>query len=187
MDREESAEPSWSENEAAWAVVVTKPQAEQIAHDAIADLGYEAWLPMYRKRLSGTRIEQGRRIRSRQDGFDMRPLILSHLFVLVPYGDAAWCIDEARGARRLFRYAESDMPKRARWSEMRRLRAALELGLFDVGLPFNPGDILQTPQGFVGELLSLDERGRFELMAEIMGEKRIIRGKDVNTLQRVAS
>ena len=121
----------------------------------------------------------------------MRPLIQSHLFVLIPHGDMAWSIEEARGVRHLFRYLETDAPKRVRWTEMRRLQAAVAAGQFDTGFPFKardgdiPGDLVQTPHGFVGELLTLDERGRAELLTEIMGEKRIVRGVDAHTLQRV--
>lgn len=173
--------------EAAWAIVRTHPQAETLALQSIVALGYEAWLPMYRKRLIGSRVENGRRIRSRQDGEVMRPLIQSHLFVLVHYGDKAWVIEGAKGVRRLFRYLESDTPKRVRWTEMHRLRSSVEAGAFDVGFPVSKGDIVQTVHGFVGELISLDERGRAELLAEFMGEKRVIKGVDATTLVRVSA
>jgi hypothetical protein len=72
-----------------------------------------------------------------------------------------------------------------------QLREAVEAGTFDeipdtatLGLAIN--DRVRTPTGIVGTLVALDERGRADLMAELMGADRLVRGVDAASLELVS-
>lgn len=183
--------------EAAWSAVETNPQCEDIAEQAIRALGYDPWLPKFKKLLRGHRIEDGRRIRSRQDSTELRPLFRGYLFVPIPYEDAGYSIDTAQGVRRLLRHPHTEegwgKPKRIRARVIIQLQEAVELGIWEnkdgelcYGKPklhVAEGDTVRTPTGFVGLLVSLDERGRYELLADMLGASRKVRGDDAHELE----
>lgn len=180
-------------SDAAWAVVSTKPQAEEIAEKAIREAGYEPWLPMYRKRLAGARIEDGRRIRCRSDGGVLRPVFQRYLFALVPYGDGGYAIDAAQGVHRLLRYAAGSeswgKPKVIRGRVVLQLREATERGEFDEiadgDSPFKIDDRVRTATGIIGTLKALDDKGRADLLMDLMGAERLVRGVASSTLERI--
>lgn len=180
-----------------WAAVIAKPQAERIAEAAIAEAGFIAWLPLYRKRLKGTRIEDGRRIRSRQDGVEQRPLFPGYLFAQVPHDDpdeTSYAIDLARGVLRMMRHPSTGnrwgKPKIIRARVIELIREAVEAGEFDeVGadtpITVMAGDTVRTPSGIVGTIRDLDDKGRAELAYDLFGRAGISRGVDARTLERV--
>ena len=184
---------------AAWCVAATKPLAEHIAATAIDARGYECWVPTYQKRFRGHRFEHGRRIRSRTDTFGPRPLFLGYCFVLVPIGDVARDIDRTRGVTKLIRHPPEDeltwgKPKRIRDRVMQQIRDAVEAGLWEdengtlrtgEAKPISPGSTVRTPTGIVAVVLSLDDKGRAELLADMLGSSRVIRGVDARRLEFV--
>lgn len=182
---------------ASWSVVETNPQCEDIAEQAIRALGYEPWLPKYEKLLRGHRIENGRRIRSRGNGTELRPLFRGYLFVPVPHEDAGYSIDTAHGVKRLIRHPHSEQgwgkPKRIRARVIIQLQQAVDLGIYEnqegalcygkQRLHIAEGDLVRTPTGIVGLLVTLDEQGRYELLADMLGAKRTVRGVDAHALE----
>jgi hypothetical protein len=189
-----------TDNEAAWCVAATKPLTEHIAAAALSAIGYECWVPVYRKRFRGNRFENGRRIRSRNDTFGPRPLFLAYCFVQVPFGGIARDIDRTRGVLKLIRHAPPDeftfgQPKRIRNRVMQQLREAVDAGLWEDengslrtgdAEPLSPGSTVRTPTGIVAVVLSLDDKGRADLLAEMLGSSRVIRGVDARRLEFVA-
>ena len=49
--------------------------------------------------------------------------------------------------------------------------------------PIPPGAVVRTPSGIVAVVLSLDEHGRATLLAEMLGQPRLIRGVRADTLE----
>lgn len=197
------------DKQAPWAAVETNPQCEDIAEKSIRALGYSPWLPTYEKLLRGHRIEQGgRRVRSRQDSTEPRPLFRGYLFVPIPDDNGGYSIDTAHGVKRLLRHPHTEegwgKPKLIRARIIIQLQEAVELGIWENsdgllcygkpklgvkarrvvnGIVEEEGDMVRTPTGFVGQLVSLDEEGRYELLAEVLGAKRKVRGDDAHTLE----
>jgi len=183
--------------DAAWAAVETNPQCEDIAERSIRALGYSPWLPKFEKRLRGHRIEEGRRVRSRKDTTEPRPLFRGYLFVPVPHGDVGYSIDTAHGVKRLIRHPHTEegwgKPKLIRARVIIQLQEAVEVGIWEdkdgklcFGKPklhVAEGDTVRTPTGFVGLLVSLDEQGRYELLTEVLGASRKVRGDDAHALE----
>jgi len=187
--------------DAPWTAVETNPQCEDIAEQAIRALGYDPWLPKYEKLLRGQRIENGRRIRSRNDSTEMRPLFRSYLFVPVPYEDAGYSIDTAQGVKRLIRHPHTEegwgKPKRIRARVIIQLQQAVDIGIWEnhegelcYGKPklhVAEGDTVRTPTGIVGVVLTLDERGRVDLLVELMGRTSISRNVEAATLELLSA
>lgn len=179
-----------------WCAVIVQPQREEIAERAIIDAGYEAWLPRYKKLLRGKKMVNGRRVNSRSDGYVERPLIKGYCFVMVPYGDEAWPLDGLDGIHRVMRHRDADgypaAPKRIRGRVLEQLREAVDAGLFDEVrvidkvISVRVGDRVITPTGIVATLLTLDEKGRADLVADLLGGDRLMRKVDASTLQLVA-
>jgi hypothetical protein len=184
-------------NEHPWTAVETNPQCEDLAERALRALGYEPWLPKFAKLLRGQRIEAGRYVRSRSDTTELRPLFRGYLFVPVPHDDAGYAIDTAHGVRRLLRHPHTEegwgKPKLIRARVIVQLQEAVELGIWEdsdgklrYGKPklrVAEGDTVRTPTGFVGQLVLLDEQGRYELLTDILGAKRRVRGDDAHVLE----
>ena len=197
-----------TEEHFAWGAVMTLPRAEAVAEQSVTEAGYVTWLPQYQRRrvLRGVRIENGRRVRSRSDSFILEPapLFLGYLFVQIPHGDGGYAIDKAHGVSRLLRNASTEeawgKPKiiRARFIVQLQEWVGKELVERDDGRivckaePFKirddikRGDRVRTPTGIVGELLSLDDRGRADLLSEMLGGV-TLRGVDAASLERVCA
>lgn len=184
-----------------WSAVETIPQCEDIAEQAIRALGYEPWCPRYEKLLRGHRIENGRRIRSRGNSTELRPLFRGYLFVPVPHEDAGYAIDTAHGVKRLIRHPHTEegwgSPKRIRARVIIQLQEAVELGIYEnqegtlcYGKPkshVSEGDTVRTPAGIVGVVLALDERGRVDLLVDMMGRTSVSRNVEAATLERICA
>lgn len=184
-----------------WSAVETNPQCEDIAEQSIRALGYDPWLPKFKKLLRGQRIENGRRIRSRKDTTEMRPLFRGYLFVAIPYDDAGYSIDTAHGVKRLIRHPHTEegwgKPKRIRARVIIRLQEAVEAGIWEnqegnlcYGQPklhVAEGDTVRTPTGIVGVVLALDERGRVELLVDLMGRTSVSRNVEASTLELLSA
>jgi len=188
-------------NEHPWSAVETHPQCEELAALALLALGYEPWLPRYQKLLKGRRVENGRRIHSRQDGLsEPRPLFPRYLFLPLPTEDAGYAVDKANGVRRLIRHPHTEegwgKPKRIRARIIIQLQEAVERGVWEnhdgklcFGSPklhVAEGDTVRTPGGIVGVILSLDAQGRYELLTEMLGGQRRVRGIEAYALELVA-
>lgn len=169
---------------------------EEIAERSIKEAGYEAWLPRYKKLLRGKKMVNGRRVNSRSDGYVERPLVRGYCFVLVPYGDEAWAVDGLNGIHRVMRHRDADgypaAPKRIRGRVLEQLREAVDAGLFDEVhdvvhkvISVKRGDRVLTPSGIVATMLTLDEKGRADLVADLLGGDRLMRNVDASTLQLV--
>lgn len=195
-----------TENHWSWGAATTLPRAETIAAQSVADAGYQVWLPQYNRRrvLRGARIEGGRKIRSRFDtiSFETVPLFRGYLFMQVPQDDGGDLIDRARGVGRLLRTPSTQFE----WGKPRVIRARFILQLQEwvaKGLYENErgeivetytarsdldiGDTVRTPVGIVGTLRSLDERGRADLLADMLGAPRMIYDVDADTLELISA
>lgn len=183
-------ESDWS-----YGVVEVRPNNEAVAERSLQQIGYEPLVVRYNKLLRGARIAaDGRRIRSRKDEIQARPFIPGYIFLPIPNGDDATLVDGANGVRRLFRHRDADgylaKPKliRARIVEQIQL-AALEKDETPktVRDDLKPGDRVRIPGGIEAILISLDEKGRAEYMADLLGRE--VRGRinDTSTLELVAS
>lgn len=187
--------------EVSWTAVETNPQCEDIAEQAIRALGYEPWLPKYEKLLRGYRIEEGRRIRSRKNATELRPLFRGYLFVPLSYDDSGYSIDTAHGVKRLIRHPHTEegwgKPKRIRARVIIQLQEAVDLGIWEnqdgelcYGKPklhVSEGDTVRTPTGIVGVVLALDERGRVDLLVDLMGRTSVSRNVDATTLELISA
>jgi hypothetical protein len=78
---------------------------------------------------------------------------------------------------------------------MQQLREAVDAGLWEDengslrtgdAEPLSPGSTVRTPTGIVAVVLSLDDKGRADLLAEMLGSSRVIRGVDARRLEFVA-
>jgi hypothetical protein len=184
---------------AAWAVVITNRHAERSVAAALAALGYECWVPCYQKRFRGNYWDGPIRKRSRVDVFAAHPLFTGYAFVMVPWGSLGREIDRTRGVRELMRHSSDDgynigEPKRIRSRVIQQLREIVDMGIWEAedgtlryGVPerITIGQRVRTPSGVVAQVLRLDEKGRADLMAELLGTKRVIRGVDVSTVEIV--
>lgn len=182
-----------------WGVVEVRPNHEAIAERSLAALGYDPLVVRYTKLIRGARIApDGRRVRSRKDELQPRPFIPGYLFLPLASGDDATLADGATGVRRVFRHRDADgylaKPQliRARIVEQIRLAAAerdetpkpLRDDLRDA-LALGETVRIRTPGGIEAVLLSLDEKGRGEYMAELLGRQ--VRGsiEDASQLELV--
>lgn len=183
-----------------WTVVMSDPGSEEKAAGNIAALGYEPLLFRYRKLLRGIRLIGDRRVRTRQAGTVVeRPLIRGYLFVEVPFGDKAPAIDGAEGVKRFFRHPPRGLeelygpPKYVRAREIEGIRQAVRSGIYNEieergrRMDLREGDQVRTPAGIAGRLLGLDDKGRAELLTEMLGGPRVIRDVDARTLELVTS
>lgn len=182
-----------------YGVVEVRPNNEAIAERSLVMLGYDPLVIRYNKLLRGVRIAaDGRRVRSRKDELQLRPFIPGYLFLPIPDGDDATLVDGANGVRRLFRSRDAEgylaKPKliRARIVEQIKL-AALDQDETPKAVPealkaaIATGEPVRVriPGGIEAVLISLDERGRAEYMAELLGRE--VRGRiaDVRQLEIV--
>ncbi len=195
-----------TENHWSWGAATTLPRAETLAAQSVADAGYQVWLPQYNRRrvLRGARIENGRKIRSRHDSisFEMAPLFRGYLFVQVPHNDGGYLIDKAHGVSKLLRAPNTEMA----WGKVKIIRARFILhlqewvnkGLYEdehgrIVETYTPrsdldiGDRVRTPVGIVGTLRSLDQRGRADLLADMLGAPRMIYDVDADTLELISA
>lgn len=182
--------------ESGWCAVITRPQHEEVAEKAMIDAGYDVWLPRYKKRLRGVKMVDGRRVRSKSDGFIERPLIRGYVFLLLAYGDEAWAVDGLNGIHRVMRHRDVEgypaAPKRIRGRVLEQLREAVDAGLFDEVsiidkvISVQVGDRVITPSGIVATLLTLDEKGRADLLANMFGAERLMRKVDAAVLELVS-
>ena len=183
---------------AAWCVATTARHSERIAEAALTARGYTAWCPIYTKRFRGHRLAfDHHRIRSRIDTFGPRVLFPGYVFVAVPWDSDARDIDTTRGVRALLRHPPPDEyslgePKRIRSRIVAQLRALCDAGLWEAedgtlrpgkAERISPGSTVRTPTGLVGQVLRLDDRGRADLLARILGSEHVIRGVEADTLE----
>lgn len=131
--------------------------------------------------------------------FGPRPLFAGYVFVTVPWGSVARDIERTRGVRQLMRHPPDDeydlgQPKRIRARIIQQLREIVDMGIWeaeDGTLRYGPperitiGQRVRTPSGIVARVLRLDEKGRADLLAELLGTERVIRGVDVATVEAV--
>jgi len=178
-----------------WGVVQTRWGQERLANEFITRLGFESLIITYQRRIRGWKVcpATGRRTRSRTDGVQRVPLIRGYLFVLVD--GLGEMIDHQPGVMRLMRHAPVDSsigrPKLVETSIIFQIREAADCGLFDEIQVDSPivvsiDDRVRTTSGIVGRLIGLDERGRAEVMTEILGGG-VIRGLDARNLEKLAS
>jgi len=187
--------------DAAWCVATTARHSERIAEAVLTARGYECWCPIYTKRFRGHRLspDGSYRIRSRIDTFGPRVLFPGYVFVLVPWHCLARNIDTTRGVRALMRHPPPDEysigePKHIRARIIRQLRELCDMGLWEdhdgtlrPGIPerISPGATVRTPTGIVGQVLRLDDHGRADLLARLLGTEHVIRGVDVDGLEAI--
>ena len=187
--------------EPAWCVATTNRQTERIAEAALTARGYTAWCPIYAKRFRGHRLspDGSYRIRSRSDTFGPRVLFPGYVFVSVSWSSDARDIDTTRGVRALIRHPPPDEyspgePKRIRGRIIAQLRELCDMGLWEdhdgtlrTGNPerIAPGSIVRTPTGIVARVLRLDDRGRADLIARLLGGEHLIRGVEADTLEAI--
>lgn len=195
-----------TENSYFWGAATTLPRAETMAAQSLTDAGYQVWLPQYNRRrvLRGARIEGGRKIRSRSDTvtFEMVPLFRGYVFMQVPHEDGGDLIDRSRGVARLLRSPSTELewgkPKVIRARFILQLREWTDKGLYEnecgeiveTYIPrsdLDIGDTVRTPVGIIGTLRSLDERGRADLLADMLGAPRMIYDVDADTLELITA
>jgi transcription antitermination factor NusG len=164
-----------------WAVVMTKPMAEQVAGKNIGVAGFRWYLPMYRKVIRGTRLdERGRRIRPRGE-IVLRPLFPGYLFAEL-HPDQAWSpMKKAVGVSDLIWRGERPALLDAYIVEA--IRETERAGLFDEARPGqkrkradieigNQVRVLDGPfASFIGELAALDETGRARALLDLFGRE----------------
>ena len=178
-----------------WGVVEVRSNKEALAERSLREIGYDPLVVRYIKLIRGARIApDGRRIRSRKDELQARPFIPGYLFLPLEVDDDATLVDVQRGVKRLFRSRDADgypaKPKliRARIVEQIKIAAAeRDETPRPVRSDLKPGDRVRIPGGIEAVLLKLDEKGRAEYMAEILGGQVPGSIKDANLLELVAS
>lgn len=172
-----------------WAVVETRPNCEGMAERSLLRLGYEPWVPRYRKLLRGVRVLlDGSRVRSRGDDLVERPYLPGYLFLLLEAGEDAMTADMDHGAgkpagikrvlRRPLDATGRARPRFVRASIVEGVRLAASMcdetpkpvrqdlrNLLKSGAPV----MVRHPLGFVATLLSLDGRGRARYIAQLFG------------------
>lgn len=179
-----------SEDEAkSWAVVETRPNGEGMAERSLLRLGYEPYVPRYRKLLRGVKmLLDGSRVRSRGDELVERPYLPGYIFLLLASGDDATMADtdhgwgKPAGIKRVLRKPLDDAgrarPRLIRASIVEGIRQAAALcdetpkpvrkdlrDLLKTGMPV----MVRHPLGFVAQLISLDDRGRARYFAQLFG------------------
>lgn len=172
------ADSGWS-----YGVVEVRTNSESIAERSLLAIGYEPLVVRYTKLLRGVRIAaDGRRVRSRKDELVERPFIPGYLFLPLVSEDDATLVDGANGVRRLFRQRDPDgylgKPKLIRGRIVEQIKqAALERDETPKSIrdDLKPGMRVRIPGGIEAVLISLDERGRAEYMAELLGRQ--VRGR----------
>lgn len=176
-----------------YGVVEVRTNNEAIAERSLIALGYEPLVVRYTKLLRGVRIaSDGRRVRSRKDELVERPFIPGYLFLPLPSGDDATLVDGANGVRRLFRHRDADgylgKPKLIRGRIVEQIKqAALERDETPkpVRDDLQVGMRVRIPGGIEAVLIALDEKGRAEYMADLLGRQVHGRIKDTATLEVV--
>lgn len=189
---------------AGWAVAMTKPACEEIAERSIRQGGHRCYLPRFRKLLRGSRIENGKRIRTRQAGdLVMRPLFPGYILIEVHAGDGAGAIDRVTGVVRVLRHrAAADGSARPRLIAAElvdAIRKREQAGHFDEGRigeggtvrkDIAAGDRVQIGggeySGLIGRLVELDEAGRAAVLLEILGRSDVRASVPAELLRKLA-
>jgi hypothetical protein len=187
-----------------WLVVVSRVACEDMAEAAIERAGYVVFLPRYRARLVGVRLDAGgRRIRTRGAGaIVLRPLLPPYMFVRWHDGLRQRPLLVAAGVAQILRNAPDaagvGRPKLVSAAIVEELRHRVDAGHFDTvgsaapGKPLTrrdlqPGDqVRTTAHGVIGQLLELTDAGGAQLLAEWFGELRRVTVGDAGELELAA-
>lgn len=146
-----------------WFVAYCDPQREAIAHKALTDAAYEAYLPMERYRS--------------RTGPSERPLFSRYLFVgLDPVFQPFAPIRTARGVREIL---SENLKPRAVPSEMvDELRQAERIGLFDrTPSRLKVGDRVTVEGPFselIGTIANASNRDRIQVLYDMLGRKVLV-------------
>jgi len=153
-----------------WYVVHTRPQAEAVALTNLQRQGYEAYLPLHRRRR-----RHARRIEVVQ-----RPLFPRYLFVALDLETARWRpILSTVGVVNLIMQAERPAPVPA--GVVERIKTAITDGEFDIISALGrltPGSSVRINEGpfadLVARLQSATDADRVKVLLELFGRKVLI-------------
>jgi hypothetical protein len=184
-----------------FAVLMTAPASEDQVESALIEAGFYPYVPRYKKRLRGCRIDEhtGRRVRSRRDGFVTRPLFQSYVLVGLHPDDDTYAVGHARGVLRLLRDA-LNRPRLISLAIVAEIRRRVDSGEFDEippdapGRPakrvdLNIGDRVQVNAAYgsvLGRLVSLDDAGRGRILLDILSRGDVMATVDAGELVKIA-
>jgi transcription antitermination factor NusG len=180
-----------------WAAVMTRSQREDDVNETLLRLGYRTYLPHYKRRLAGVRVDpvSHRRIRTRGLGAIVeRALFPGYLFVHLRPQLRVRPILVTPGVVRILRHPDEEAePQLISDGIIDELRERVEAGDFDqvprpgLGKParridIKSGDRVRTVQGAVGELIDLDDGGRAQVLQRWFNADRIVQVQDARDL-----
>lgn len=193
-------------NNAAFAVVETKPNAEGLAERSLLRLGYTPLVIRYNKLLRGVRYEGRRRVRQHgKDTLVERPFIPGYIFLPLEHGDDAMLVDtdhgwgKPQGIRRLLRSRIGEdgraRPKLIRASIVEQIKlAAVEKDETprpvreDLQRALEKGQArIRHPLGLTATLTSMDEHGRARYVAQLFGGEVSGTVEDTSVLELMAT
>ena len=184
-----------------WTAVMVRAQREDDVDEALTRVGYDVFLPRYKKRLAGVRVDlaTGWRIRTRGLGAIIeRPLFPTYTFVHLRAGLRVRPILVTPGVVRILCHPADangyEAPKILRDAIIDELRTRVEAGDFDQvprpalakptrRLDIKRGDQVRTVQGVVGELIDLDDCGRAQVLQRWFNAERLVRVADARDLR----
>lgn len=161
---------------AKWAVVVSKPSAEELAECCLRAEGWRTYLPRYRKLLRPmVRQQYGGLRRSGKPEVVLRPLFPRYLFVELDLERDQWSgMLRLRGVSSLI--WQGGLPALVAGELVDEIKASVHRQAFDDPRCRNdlrPGDAVRIEGGEFGgviaRLVSLDEAGRARVLLDIMG------------------
>lgn len=178
-------------NNPGWAVVMSKPMAEEVAEKAIREAGYGVYLPRSSKVLQATHIDVDGRKRRQRGQIVMRPAFRGYLFAEI-WPDQQWRIlldsRHVRGVSDLI--LRNERPVLLAPALIEAMRECENSGHFDEprGLrcrsdgptsrrrtDLADGALVTISSGpfaaFIGKLTGQDDVGRARVLLEIFGRE----------------
>lgn len=165
--------------ESLWFVAKTQPQKEAVACINLERQGCRVFFPRYLKTL-----RKGSRFTER-----WKPLFPGYVFIAAEEAPDIWRhINGTRGIAYLVGFGQNGRPAAVPPAIIQDLLAMSDpQGRFSVELDFEAGDLVQIERGpfsgLTARILSLNARGRVELLLELMGG--VSTSLDVHHLRRL--
>lgn len=145
-----------------WYVVATKPNGEYLAYANLERQGFAPYLPQ----------TQVMRRHARRSDVVKRPLFPGYIFVELDAERCRWrAINGTMGVKHIL--SNAGRPQALANEFIETLMARERDGFIAVGTDTRAGDVVRVRGGafdnFVGEVLSVDHRGRLRLLMQLIG------------------